>query len=144
MQVMLGNTARHGALAPAQPGDAVIRAIYDEHAGVTQDIHALGYISGTRDFATLNEAITFARIYQRTVPSKQWGDQAIAILTDAAHGFALLQLNATLGEWRRPAGGAAEWWGASAFQPLRSDIVAVVDGFYALVPARGSAPVIAS
>ncbi|MCW2974396.1 MAG: hypothetical protein JWN72_2669 [Thermoleophilia bacterium] len=124
-----------------QPGDVVVRGINDDAPGDQRDVRALTFISGNRLYATVPDAVFAARQYQRMVPSKQWGDQAIAIFRDdAKHGYTLLQLDSVLAgfEGRGP---DAKWWSADAFQTHRPEIEAVVNGFYQVLEARGPVPV---
>lgn len=123
-----------------QPGDVVIRGINDSAPGDQRDVRALTFISGNRLYATVPDAVRAAQQYQRMVPSKQWGDQAIAIFRDdAKHGYTLLQLDSVLAgfEGTQP---DVKWWSADGFQAYRPEIEAVVNGFYQVLDPRGAAP----
>jgi hypothetical protein len=125
--------------APIQPGDVVIRAINDDAPADVRDIHAIGMVgSFVHGFDTLDDAIQGARQYMRIVPSKQWGDQAIAVLVDPVKGYTLLQLDSVLAgfEGTPP---HQTWWSADGFQTYRPELVAVVNGFYDVIENRGPA-----
>ena len=121
------------------PGDVVIRAINDTAPTDTREIRALGFIQGRAVYASVPDAIVAAQRYQRVVPSKQWGDKAIAIFRDdAKQGYSLLQLDSVLAGFEGKAPNAT-WWSADAFQTFRPEIEAVVNGFYQVLPLRGPA-----
>ncbi|MBC7462145.1 MAG: hypothetical protein H7287_12350 [Thermoleophilia bacterium] len=99
------------------------------------------FISGSRVYANVPDAVVAAQRFQRMVPSKQWGDQAIAVFRDdAKHGYTLLQLDSVMAgfEGTKP---DLKWWSADGFQTYRPEIEAVVNGFYRPLDARGAVPV---
>ncbi|MCW2949899.1 MAG: hypothetical protein JWN41_912 [Thermoleophilia bacterium] len=123
-------------LPPVAPGDIVIRAINDDAPDDQRDIRALGMVH-VHASQTIDAAIKLARAYMRAVPSKQWGDQAIAVLRDADQGYRLLQLDSVLAGFEGPPDHQT-WWSVDAYRTVRPDIVAVLNGFEQQIEDRGA------
>lgn len=108
----------------------VIRATFAYNGGVVREVKALHVIGTRTGYASVEDAYLAARRYQQAVPSKQFGDEAIAIVRDdTTRGVQLLQLDQTLSTFE-----GREWWEASSYAPVSDRVLAVVNGFGRLVP----------
>ncbi len=111
-------------------GTVVIRATFADNGGVVREVRATSVAGQRAGYASLEDALRAARLYQRVVPSKQFGDQAIAVVRDdTTRGLQLLELDQTLSTFE-----GREWWEATSWSPASDRVVAVLQGFGRLVP----------
>lgn len=111
-------------------GSVVLRATFADNGGVVRDVRATSVAGQRGGYASMDDALRAARLYQRVVPSKQFGDQAIAVVRDeTTRGLQLLVLDQTLSTFE-----GREWWEATSWSPMSDRVVAVIQGFGRLVP----------